>query len=420
MSSLPSLSGVKNAARIIKDIIEETPFQFNERISNELNCNVYLKREDLQQVRSFKIRGAYNKINSIVVKARKNGVVCASAGNHAQGFALACSSLRIQGQVYMPTTTPKQKIEQVKTFGKNYVKVELIGDFFDDCQSIAIDFAKQNNKIFIHAFDDIKVIEGQGTTALEILNQFDKQLDYLFVPIGGGGLISGVLTVFKELSPKTKIIGVEPSGAKAMKKSLEKGKLYTLTKIDKFVDGAAVKRVGELTLKCCKKYLDEIIHVHEGKICKTILDLYNKDGIVSEPAGALGIAGLEVYSYKKIKNKNVGVFICGGNNDFFRISEIKERALLYAKLKHYFILKFPQRSGALKDFLNKVLGPNDDITFFEYSKKNSRTNAPAIIGIELKKQDDLKPLVEKMKKYNFFGEHINNKPDLFQIFLENT
>tara|TARA_Y100000992_G_scaffold3763_1_gene2411 strand:+ start:223 stop:1485 length:1263 start_codon:yes stop_codon:yes gene_type:complete len=420
MNFSPSLSGVKSAAKVLKDIVKTTPFQYNQRISNKLNCNVYLKREDLQLVRSFKIRGAYNKVNSVANKARKTGVVCASAGNHAQGFALACSSLKIHGIVYMPITTPKQKIEQVKTFGKKYVKVELIGDFFDDCQSIAIDFAKQQNKIFIHAFNDTKVIEGQGTAALEILNQIDKQLDYLFVPIGGGGLVSGVLTVFKELSPKTKIIGVEPSGAQAMTKSLEKGKVYTLKDIDKFVDGAAVKRVGELTLKCCKNLLDEIIHVHEGKICKTILDLYNKDGIVSEPAGALGIAGLEVYGNEKIIKKNIGVFICGGNNDFFRISEIKERALLYAKLKHYFIIKFPQRSGALKDFLNKVLGPNDDITFFEYSKKNSRTNAPAIIGIELKKQDDLKPLVDKMKKYNFFGEYINNKPDLFQIFLENT
>ena len=200
MNYLPCLSGVKNAAKVLKNIAKNTPFQFNERISNKLDCNVYLKREDLQLVRSFKIRGAYNKLSSVANKARKSGVVCASAGNHAQGFALACSSLKIRGIVYMPITTPKQKIEQVKTFGKKYIKVELIGDFFDDCQSIAIDFAKQQNKFFIHAFNDIKVIEGQGTAALEIINQIDKQLDYLFVPVGGGGLISGVLTVFKELS----------------------------------------------------------------------------------------------------------------------------------------------------------------------------------------------------------------------------
>ena len=420
MNSLPSLKGVKDAATVIKDIVEYTPFQHNQRISNKLNCSVYLKREDLQRVRSFKIRGAYNKINSIVEDARKRGVVCASAGNHAQGFALACSSLKINGTVYMPTTTPKQKINQVKTFGKDYINVVLFGDFFDDCQSVAIKIAKKNKNVFIHAFDDVKVIEGQGTVALEILEQLDKELDYLFVPIGGGGLISGVLTVFKSLSPKTKIIGVEPAGAQAMTKSLKEGKVITLNEIDKFVDGAAVKRVGQITMNCCKNYLDEIISVDEGKICQTILDLYNKDGIVSEPAGAIAISGLEVYNNEKIKNKNIGAFICGGNNDFFRISEIKERALLYAKLKHYFILKFPQRSGALKDFLINVLGPNDDITFFEYSKKNSRNNAPAIIGIELKKQEDFAPLVEKMKKFNFFGEYINNKPNLFQIFLENT
>jgi len=417
MNHLPSFSGVKLAAETLDGISMVTPFQFNSRLSKNLNCNVYMKREDLQKVRSFKIRGAFNKINSIADKARIKGVVCASAGNHAQGFAFACNKLKIDGVVYMPTTTPIQKVEQVKMFGDKYITVELIGDFFDDCQIIAKSIAENNNKIFIHAFDDIKVIEGQGTSALEIIEQSDKKLDYLFVPIGGGGLVSGVLTVFKELSPKTKIIGLEPSGAPSMTKALEKGSPFQLDHIDKFVDGAAVKKVGEIPFNCCKKFLDEIIQVPEGKICQTILDLYNKEGIVSEPAGALSIAGLEIYN-GNIINKEIGVYICGGNNDIFRTPEIKERALLYAKLKHYFIINFPQRSGALKDFLNNVLGPNDDITFFEYSKKNTRDKAPAVIGIQLKKTQDFDMLVSRMKKYNFYGEYLNNKPNLLQIWIK--
>ena len=417
MKSLPTISGVKLAAESLNGISFKTPFQFNPRISKNLNCFVYVKREDLQKVRSFKIRGAFNKINSISQKDRKTGVVCASAGNHAQGFAFACNKLKINGIVYMPITTPPQKVDQVKTFGEKYITVKLKGDYFDDCQVIAKSIADKTNKIFIHAFDDIKVIEGQATSALEILEQSDKKLDYLFVPIGGGGLISGVLTVFKELSPHTKIVGLEPSGAPSMTKSLENGSVYELDHIDKFVDGAAVKKVGEITLNCCKKFLDEIIQVPEGKICQTILDLYNKDGIVSEPAGALSIAGLEIYT-GDIINKEIGVYICGGNNDIFRTPEIKERALLYAKLKHYFIIKFPQRSGALKDFLNNVLGPNDDITFFEYSKKNTRDKAPAVIGVQLKNIKDFDPLIQRMKKHGFYGEYLNNKPDLLQIWIK--
>ena len=417
MKSLPTISGVKLAAESLNGISIKTPFQFNPRISKNLNCYVYVKREDLQKVRSFKIRGAFNKINSISKKDRKTGVVCASAGNHAQGFAFACNKLKINGIVYMPITTPPQKVDQVKIFGEKYITVKLIGDYFDDCQVIAKSIAVKTNKIFIHAFDDIKVIEGQGTSALEILEQSDNKLDYLFVPIGGGGLISGVLTVFKELSSNTKIIGIEPSGAPSMTKSIENGSVHELDYIDKFVDGAAVKKVGEIPLNCCKNLLDEIIQVPEGKICQTILDLYNKDGIVSEPAGALSIAGLEIYT-GDIINKRIGVYICGGNNDIFRTPEIKERALLYAKLKHYFIIKFPQRSGALKDFLNNVLGPNDDITFFEYSKKNTRDKAPAVIGIQLKNIKDFDPLILRMKKYGFYGEYLNDKPDLLQIWIK--
>ena len=410
------LKGVRNASEILQGISTLTPLVINERLSNDLNCKIYLKREDLQQVRSFKIRGAFNKIKSIDSAYLNNKtLVCASAGNHAQGFAYSCNKLKIYGKVYMPVTTPKQKIERVKIFGGEYVEIILIGDNFDDAQYEA---QKQNTDkdLFIHAFDDIKVIEGQGTIGLEILDQVDKHLDYLIVPIGGGGLISGIITVFKELSPRTKIIGVEADGAPAMSKSIKEGKIIELDSIDNFVDGVSIKKIGKIPFEICKNYLDEIFLVPEGKICQTILDLYNKDGIVVEPAGAIGISALELNS-EMFMNKNVGVLICGGNNDFSRMAEIRERALFYSNLKHYFIVKFPQRAGALKEFVNNVVGINDDITFFEYAKKNNKENGTAIVGIELKFSKDFDDLIKKMKENGFFGEYLNDNPELLSFII---
>ena len=410
------LKGVRNASEILQGISTLTPLVINERLSNDLNCKIYLKREDLQQVRSFKIRGAFNKIKSIDSAYLNNKtLVCASAGNHAQGFAYSCNKLKIYGKVYMPVTTPKQKIERVKIFGGEYVEIILIGDNFDDAQYEA---QKQNTDkdLFIHAFDDIKVIEGQGTIGLEILDQVDNHLDYLIVPIGGGGLISGIITVFKELSPRTKIIGVEADGAPAMSKSIKEGKIIELDSIDNFVDGVSIKKIGKIPFEICKNYLDKIFLVPEGKICQTILDLYNKDGIVVEPAGAIGISALELNS-EMFMNKNVGVLICGGNNDFSRMAEIRERALFYSNLKHYFIVKFPQRAGALKEFVNNVVGINDDITFFEYAKKNNKENGTAIVGIELKFSKDFDDLIKKMKEKGFFGEYLNDNPEILSFII---
>ena len=413
---LPDLKGVRNASENLQGVSVLTPLVINERLSNDLNCKIYLKREDLQQVRSFKIRGAFNKIRSIDSGYLENKtLVCASAGNHAQGFAYSCNKLKIYGKIYMPVTTPKQKIERVKIFGGEYVEIILIGDNFDDAQYEA---QKQNTDkdLFVHAFDDVNVIEGQGTIGLEILDQVDKSFDYLIVPVGGGGLISGIITVFKELSPKTKIIGVEAEGAPAMSKSLKDGKIIKLNSINNFVDGVSIKKIGKIPFDICKNYLDEILLVPEGKVCQTILDLYNKDGIVVEPAGAIGISALELNN-KMFKDKNVGVLICGGNNDFTRMAEIRERALIYSNLKHYFIVKFPQRAGALKEFVNNVLGKNDDITFFEYVKKNNRENGTAIVGIELKFSKDLNDLVKKMKENGFFGEYLNEKPETLRFLI---
>ena len=407
---------IELAKKNLNEVVLETELQNNLRHSEKFNCSVWFKREDLQKVRSFKIRGAFNKISSLSDNDKLKGVVCSSAGNHAQGVALSCNKLQIDGVIYMPTITPKQKVEQVKMFGGKYVKVILEGDTYDDAYVAAKNYCELENKCFIHPFDDLKVIEGQATLALETLKQSKNKIDYIFVPIGGGGLISGVISVFKQLSPDTKIIGVEPAGAPSMKISLENNKIETLSKIDPFVDGAAVKKVGEISFSFCQQYLDDIILVPEGKICQTILDMYNKDAIVVEPAGAISIAALDYYK-ENIKGKNVVSLICGSNNDITRMSEIKEKALLFGNLKHYFVIKLPQRAGALKEFLTEILGPNDDITHFEYTKKNYREKGHAVVGLEIKNEKDLSPLIERMKANGFYDEYLNNKESLGQILI---
>ena len=412
----PKLDDVRNAAKIISEISEVTPLTESIRLSKQFECQVRLKREDLQRVRSYKIRGAFNKISSLSKDERARGVICASAGNHAQGVAFACFHLKIKGTIYMPSVTPKQKVEQTNLFGGEWVEIVLEGDTFDDASHAAREFGQKTGKIFVHPFDDPKIIEGQATVGLELIEQTKMPIDYLFVCIGGGGLASGLISVFSELSPSTKIIGVEPKGAPSMKTSMDMGKVVALEHIDKFIDGAAVKKVGELTFPICNYYLDKMITIDEGKVCQTILDLYNRDAIVVEPAGALTIAALDDYK-DEIKGKNIVCIIGGSNNDITRTAEIKERALLYGKLKHYFIIRFPQRPGALKEFVVDILGPNDDITHFEYSKKSSRENAPAVVGIELKSPEDLQPLIERMKTNNFYGDYINDKPDLFEYLV---
>ncbi|AMA49717.1 threonine ammonia-lyase IlvA [Flavobacterium covae] len=396
----------------LSGVVFTTPLFQNVNISEQYKANIFLKREDLQIVRSFKIRGAYNKISSLNTEERQKGIVCASAGNHAQGVAFSCNHLKIYGKIYMPKTTPKQKVKQVQLFGKSYVEIQLIGDTFDDAYQKAIEDANKNNKTFVHPFDDLKVIAGQGTVALEILEQSTTKIDYVFVPIGGGGFASGIINVFKKLSPETKIIGVEPLGAPSMKVALEKGSNVMLESIDKFVDGAAVKQVGNLTYQICKDTLDDIVLVPEGKVCTTILRLYNEEALVVEPAGALSIAALDFYS-QKIKNKNVVCIISGSNNDIERTEEIKERSLLYEGFKHYFMIQFPQRPGALKEFVNEILGNEDDITYFQFTKKNNRETGPVIVGLELKKPEDIDAIKNKMEINHFQYRYLNENNDLF-------
>lgn len=414
---LPTKEGILNAVKTLEGVIKTTNLDLNIGLSEEFGAKIYLKREDLQVVRSYKIRGAYNLISRLSAEEKKLGVVTSSAGNHGQGVALSCKLLEINGVVFMPVTTPKQKIRAVERLGGKWVKVELVGDTYDDAKSAASRYCKKHEIPFVPPFDAKYIIEGQGTVGYEILHQLKNHApDFIFVPIGGGGLASGLITFFKGEFPETKIIGVEPAGAPAMDESIKKGKLVVLDSIDSFVDGAAVKQVGHLTFEICKSGLDALILVPEGKICTKILQLYNRDAIVAEPAGALAIAALDFYK-EKIKGKRVVCILSGGNNDIERMQEIKERSLLYEGLKHYFIIKFPQRSGALKQFVSKVLGPNDDITLFEYTKKNSKESGPALVGIELGKAEDYLGLVERMQKYGIDFTNVNNNPTLFNFLI---
>ena len=400
------------AKKQLQGIVSATPLTENLNLSDEFSATILLKREDLQIVRSYKIRGAYNKMSSLTEKEKKQGIVCASAGNHAQGVAYSCNLLKIMGKIYMPKPTSKQKIKQVQLFGKSFVEIVLIGDTFDDAYEKSIEDVQKNNKIFIHPFDDVNVIAGQGTVGLEILESFSDSIDYVFVPIGGGGLASGLSEVFKHLSPNTKIVGVEPEGAPSMKTSIKNGINTTLETIDKFVDGAAVKRVGNITFEICRKNLDDIILVPEGKVCTTILRLYNEEAMVVEPAGALTIAALDFYK-EKIKDKKVVCIVSGSNNDIERTAEIKERSLLYEGLMHYFMIQFPQRPGSLKEFVNEILGPDDDITYFQFAKKNSREVGPAVVGLELRNKNDISIIKIKMVNKGFEFKYLNEKQDLF-------
>ena len=371
----PALNDVMHAEHTLSEILSPTPLIHNRTLSERYGAEVQLKREDLQVVRSYKIRGAYNKIRSLSTEQTERGIVCASAGNHAQGVAFSCNKLGIKGKIFMPVTTPKQKINQVKMFGGEAVEVVLAGDTFDQANTAAIEACEKEGKTFIPPFNDEKIIEGQGTVGLETLQQSRTAIDYIFVPIGGGGLASGIGSVMKQMSPHTKVIGVEPAGAAGMKLSFERGEVTSLDHIEKFVDGAAVQRVGDLTFDVCREVLDDIVVVPEGKVCTTILELYNFDAIVVEPAGALSISALDYYR-DEIKGKNVVCVVSGSNNDIVRMEDIKERSLLYEGLKHYFVVRFPQRAGALHNFVTNVLGPHDDITYFEYKKKITARKAP--------------------------------------------
>lgn len=411
-----SFKGIVDASKVLEGVAIKSPLIYNSLLSNRYGCHVWLKREDLQPVRSYKIRGAYNKMASLSNDQLQKGVVCASAGNHAQGVAYACNKLKAKGVIFMPATTPAQKIKQVIMFGKEYIDVKLIGDTFDDAYSEATKYCNDHHAVFIHPFDDEKVIEGQGTVGLEIATELKDKIDFILAPVGGGGLVSGIVTAAKELLPHTKIIGVEPLGAPSMLSSIQSGKNTSLSKIDKFVDGAAVKRVGDLNFEICKDALEDVWLVPEGKVCSEILRLYNEEAIVVEPAGALTLSALDLHK-NELVGKTIVCIVSGSNNDITRTEEIRERSLLYEGLKHYFLIKFPQRAGALRQFLNEVLGPNDDIVLFEYQKKTAKEKGPALIGVELHDKNHIIPLLNRLKSTGFGFDYLNEKPDLLSYLI---
>lgn len=411
ITTIKAAFNYKEAAERLKPVVVRTPLAFSRSLSKKYQCNIYLKREDLQIVRSYKLRGAYNMMSSLPPEQLQKGVTCASAGNHAQGFAYSCKKLGVKGVVFMPIITPLQKVQQTRFFGEEFIQIKLVGDTFDDCAFAAKAYTEQNGLTFIPPFDDYKIIEGQATVGVEILADLST-IDYVFAPVGGGGLCAGVGSYFKTFSPQTKIIGIEPEGAPSMKTALEAGHPVTVENIDRFVDGAAVKRVGNITFSICQEVLHDMHLVAEGKVCSTILKLYNEDALVVEPAGALSIAALDDYA-DEIKGKTVVCIVSGSNNDIDRMQEIKERSLQFEGLKHYFLIRFAQRPGALKEFVNHVLGPNDDITRFEYMQKHNKETGPALVGIELQSKEDYEILVKNLNQYQINYTELNKDDNLF-------
>lgn len=398
---------VRQAYQTLKKAVSHTPLQYDRPLSEKYGATILLKREDLQKVRSFKLRGAYYAISQLTAEQLANGVVCASAGNHAQGVAYTCQEIGSKAVIFMPTTTPQQKISQVRFFGGAQVDIQLVGDTFDRSAQAAREYAKEHQMTFIDPFNDPDIIAGQGTLALEMMADAASegyQADYVLAAIGGGGLISGVGAYVKNTNPATKVIGVEPLGAKSMQAAFDNKGPIPLAKVDKFVDGAAVEEVGTLTYENALAYVDELVTVDEGLVCSTILDLYSKQAIVCEPAGALSVAALDLMQ-EAIRGKTVICVISGGNNDINRMGEIEERSLVYEGLKHYFVVNFPQRPGALKEFVSEVLGPDDDITRFEYTKKINRGTGPVVIGILLKDPQALAQLLVNLAKFD--PEYIN-------------
>jgi threonine dehydratase len=416
---LVTRNDVDQAYQLLKSAVAHTPLQYDRYLSEKYQATILLKREDLQKVRSFKLRGAYYAIKKRPQSELESGVVCASAGNHAQGVAYTCREIGVQAVIFMPSTTPQQKVSQVSFFGGNNVTIELVGDTFDASAAAAKAFAKEKGMAFIDPFDDPAIIAGQGTLAVEMMADAlaeSYQPDYVFAAIGGGGLISGVSTYVKDVSPVTKIIGVEPKGAPSMQEAFDYGAPVALKQLDKFVDGAAVKEVGQLTYQHAKEYVDQLMTVDEGLVCSTILELYSKQAIVAEPAGALSVAALESMQ-AEIKGKTVICIISGGNNDINRMAEIEERSLIYQGLMNYFVINFPQRPGALKEFVSEVLGPDDDITRFEYTKKINRGTGPVMLGILLKQKNDLPALLSRIEQFDQGYINLQQNQSLYSLLV---
>jgi threonine dehydratase len=407
---------IEEAEQRLRGIASTTPLEPSTRLSERYGANILIKREDMQAVRSFKIRGAYNKIASLSAEDRKRPIVCASAGNHAQGVAFACAHLGIGGTIFMPRITPTQKIERVEHFGGEFVEIRLVGDSYDEASAAAEEYCGQKQGIFVHPFDDLDTIAGQGTVGKEIFDATGQELGVVILPIGGGGLASGVASYIKGRNPAVVVIGAEPAGSPSMYESLKQGRVVTLDEMHTFVDGAAVRRVGQRTFELCRRYVDRIVVVPEGRICTTMIELYQNEGIITEPAGALSLSALDDAA-EEISGKTVVCVLSGGNNDILRYPEIMERSLVYQGRKHYFIIEFAQKPGQLRQFVDDALGPTDDIVRFEYIKKTNKERGAALVGIELKDSADLEPLLKRMEQIQLNFRPLGSEELLYQYLV---
>ncbi|HUY23649.1 MAG TPA: threonine ammonia-lyase IlvA [Acidimicrobiales bacterium] len=410
------LDDVRAAAERLRPVGVTTPLQRSDRLSQRTGAEVYLKREDLQAVRSYKIRGAYNFIAGLSADALAAGVVCASAGNHGQGVAWSCRHLGVRGAVFLPDRTPRQKVARIRALAGALVDVRFAGESFDDANAAAFAFAGETGATVVPTFDHPATIAGQGTIALEVLDQLGAAPDVMTVPIGGGGLVSGIAVALDGLGAPTTIVGVQPAGAPAMARSVEAGRRLTIDITDDFVDGAVVRTPGELTFAVVCDLVPRMVVVAEGRVCTEQLDLYQTDGIVAEPAGALALAALDDIA-PEIAGRTVVCILSGGNNDVARYDEIIERSLVHQGLKHYFVVAFPQRPGALRRFLDECLGDTDDIVLFEYIKKNDREFGPALVGIQLGDRDDLRPLLDRIARSGLDAQLVPPDSPLFRLLV---
>ena len=416
MGAMPvPASAIDEAAERLAGVVSRTPLQPNQRLSERTGASVWLKREDLQPVRSYKLRGAYNLIAQLGQQERAAGVICASAGNHGQGVAYACARLGITAQIFAPATTPRQKRQRMRALGDGNVELIVSGDTYDEAAALAREAAERTGRVIVPAFDDPRTIAGQGTVAKEIVEQLGAAPDVLIVPVGGGGMLAGCLTWLAERHPSTQVVGVEPSGAASMAVALDAGKPVELSKLDTFVDGAAVRRVGDLTFAVANRLRPRMLAVPEGAVCSEMLELYQTDGIIAEPAGALATAALSRYT--PTPDSTVVAIVSGGNNDLTRYAEIQERALVHEGRKHYFLVNFPQEPGALRRFLDEVLGPDDDITLFEYVKRSNRETGPALVGIELGDPEDLPLLLTRMATSNMTVEPVPPDSPFYRVLV---
>lgn len=416
VSPLPvTATDIDAAAARLKGVALQTPLHICHRLSEVTGATIWLKREDLQPVRSYKIRGAYNLISQLTPEQRAMGVICASAGNHGQGVALACASLGVQATIFVPSTTPRQKRERMVAIGGEYVELVVIGDTYDESSRAGRETAEMSGKVMVPAFDDARTIAGQGTVAPEIVEQLGGAPAVVLVPVGGGGMVAGIVTWLAEHCPSTTIIGVEPAGAASMRAAMDAGEPVVLDEIDTFVDGAAVRRVGDLPYAIAAHHQLRLLSVPEGRVCSEMLGLYQVDGIIAEPAGALATSAIGQWMPEP--GESVVAILSGGNNDVSRYAEIIERSLIFEGRKHYFLVSFPQEPGALRRFLAEVLGPNDDITYFEYVKRSNRELGPALVGIEIGSREDYPELMSRIGRSNIDVEEIDPQSSMFRFLI---